>query len=182
MPSIRSDKDIRALIIDDPDKGFRQLLDFYKEPVYWHIRRLTVSHQDAEDALQETFVRVFRNLDKSDKDMPLAAWIFRIATNEALRLCGRRRHRPVSLEAATAAEAHAVMAEEYIDYSDLESVKLQNAILSLPPKQRLAFNLRYYDEFDYPAIAQITGSSLSAVKANYHAAKEKIIRFMKSHD
>lgn len=115
--------------------------------------------------------------------MPLAAWIFKIATNEAIRQCERHnKEYNFSLEDESAPDADKIMADEYFDYSDLESVKLQRAILSLPPKQQLAFNLRYYDEFDYATIAQITDSTVTNVKANYHAAKEKIIRYMNSHD
>lgn len=86
-----------------------------------------------------------------------------------------------SLDDDTSSEADRIVADEYFDYSNLESVKLQKAILSLPPKQQLAFNLRYYDEFDYATIAQITESSVNNVKANYHAAKEKIIKYMNTH-
>lgn len=149
--------------------------------VYWHIRRITVAHHDAEDALQETFLRVFKNFGKFKKEMSLAAWIFKIATNEAFRQCEKHKDYTFSLDEMDA-EAKRLMADEYFDYSDLESLKLQKAILALPPKQQLAFNLRYYDEFDYATIAQITDSSVASAKANYHAAKEKIIHYMNTHD
>lgn len=174
-----SDKQILDTIGHDSEAGFRMLLKSYKESVYWHIRRITVVHQDAEDALQETFLRVFRNIDKFRKDKPLAAWIFRIATNEALRQCDKHNRHTASLDDDTVAR---MMADEYFDYSDIETVKLQRAILTLPPKQQLAFNLRYYDEFDYATIAEITGSTEAGAKANYHAAKEKIIHYMTTHD
>lgn len=183
MTRVYSDKKILDTIRDDSEAGFRMLLRNYKESVYWHIRRLTVAHHDAEDALQETFLRIFKNIDNVNKDMSLAAWIFRIATNEAIRQCERRRNCVVSLDDETGmADIDRMTAEEYFDYSDLETVKLQKAILSLPPKQQLAFNLRYYDEFDYDTIAQIIGSSAASAKVNYHVAKEKIIRYMNTHD
>ncbi|MBO5455496.1 MAG: RNA polymerase sigma factor [Muribaculaceae bacterium] len=178
----RSDKEILRAVISNPDDGFRLLLKQYKESVYWHIRRITVTHSDAEDALQETFMRVFRNLDKLNEEMSLTAWVFRIATNEAIRQRERYGKSAISLDDDDVSEAHAIAADDYIDYSDLEAVKLQKAIRSLPPKQQIAFNLRYYDEFDYATIAQITESTVNNVKANYHAAKEKIIRFMNSND
>ncbi len=182
MAPTLSDKNILDTLGYDPEAGFRMLLRRYKETVYWHIRRITVVHHDAEDALQETFLRVFRNIGKFNQEMPLTAWIFRIATNEAIRQRGKNRDFPLPPDDETGQEIERIPADDYFDYSDLETVKLQKAILSLPPKQQLAFNLRYYDEFDYATIAQITDSTATNVKANYHAAKEKIIRYMNSHD
>lgn len=170
----------------DAETGFRLLLDKYQEPVYWHIRRLVVSHSDAQDALQETFIRAFTGLGKLRDSKTLPAWIYRIATNEALRLIERRpdHSATVSLDAddnnAQVLQSQ-IAAGEYIDYSDLEAVKLQKAIQSLPPKQQAAFTLRYYNEFDYNTIAQIMATSPQNVKANYHAAKEKIIKYIKTN-
>lgn len=182
MAPTLSDKNILDTLGNNPEAGFRLLLHRFKEPVYWHIRRITVAHHDAEDAMQETFLRVFRSIGKLRNDMSLTAWIFRIATNEAIRQRSKNRDFAFSLDDESGPEAERIPADDYFDYSDLESVKLQKAILSLPPKQQLAFNLRYYDEFDYATIAQITDTSASGVKANYHAAKEKIIRYMNTHD
>lgn len=182
MTQFLSDKHILDTIGRNSEAGFRMLLKCYKEPIYWHIRRITVAHHDAEDALQETFLRIYRNIDKHKREMSLSAWIFRIATNEAIRQCERRKNFTFSLDGDPEMEANRIIADEYFDYSDLEAVKLQKAILSLPPKQQLTFSLRYYNEFDYTTIAQITDSTAAAVKANYHAAKEKIIRYMNSHD
>lgn len=181
MTQSLSDSKILDTIGTDPEAGFRMLLKIYKTPVYWHIRRITVAHQDAEDALQETFLRVFKNLGKFKKEMSLAAWIFKIATNEAIRIREKHKEHAFSFDDMES-EAKRIMADEYFDYSDIESLKLQNAILSLPPKQQLTFNLRYYDEFYYVTIAQITDSSTASAKANYHLAKEKIIHYMNTHD
>ncbi len=175
------DSKILDTIGTDPEAGYRMLMKSYKMPVYWHIRRITVVHQDAEDALQETFLRIFRNFGKFKKEMSLAAWIFKIATNEALRQCEKHKECAFLLDDIEVDAKH-VMADEYFDYSDIESIKLQKAILSLPPKQQLAFNLRYYDEFDYAVIAQIIDSTVASAKANYHVAKEKIIHYMNTHD
>lgn len=175
------DKDIILAMKDRPDEGFRLLMAAYKEPVYWHIRRLVVVHADAQDATQEAFVRIFRSFGRFDGSGSLAAWIYRIATNEALRILDRcRKNRPSLGDAAAAVGT--MTADTYVDYSDLETIRLQNAILTLPPKQQIAFNLRYYDELDYEEIAAVTGSTVSAAKANYHIAKDKIIRYMNSHD
>lgn len=147
----------------------------YREPIYWHIRRLVVAHADAQDAAQETFVRIFRSVDGYKGNTSLAAWIYRIATNEALRLIGRRQTQP-TLPADDSAVADRLAADRYVDYADAEAVDMQRAILSLPPKQQVVFNLRFYDEMNYTDIAQVTGSNVAAVKVNYHLAKEKVKR------
>ena len=175
------DKDIIFAMKENPDKGLRLLMVAYKESVYWHIRRLVVNHADAQDAAQETFVRIFRSWRQFDESGSLSAWIFRIATNEALRILSRHHEEQLSLDSDIAV-AYGVPADAYVDYSDLESVKLQNAILSLPTKQQVVFNLRYYDELSYDEIAQIVDSTASAAKANYHIAKDKIVQYMDSHD
>lgn len=170
-----SDKDIIAALRTDTEAGFRLLMQKYREPIYWHIRRLVVAHADAQDAAQETFVRIFRSVDGYKGNTSLAAWIYRIATNEALRLIGRRQTQP-TLPADDSAVADHLAADRYVDYADAEAVDMQRAILSLPPKQQVVFNLRFYDEMDYTDIAQVTGSNVAAVKVNYHLAKEKVKR------
>lgn len=174
-----NDEEIVAALKEDSGNGFRLLMSRYKEAVYWHIRRLVVVHDDAQDASQETFIRVFRSFGQFKGDCSLGTWIYRIATNEALRVLRRRRSGRVSLDDPDAG-AYRLMADDYVDYSDLEAVKLQKAILSLPTKQQLAFNLRYYDELGYEEIASITGSTVANVKSNYHVAKEKIRKYMSS--
>ena len=143
-----NDKDIIYAMREDAERGFRLLMLSYKEPLYWHIRRLVVSHDDAQDAAQEAFIRIFRSFGQYNEANSLRAWLFRIATNEALRLIERRREDSMPIE-----KVFDIQADSYINYGDLEAVRLQNAILSLPPKQQLAFNLRYYDEMDYEEIA-----------------------------
>ena len=176
-----NDTDILSALKENAENGFRMLMAKYKEPVYWHIRRLVISHDDAQDATQETFVRVFRSFRQFKGECSFCAWIYRIATNEALHILERRRNERFSLDDPEAGVSN-LMADEYVDYSDLEAVKLQKAILSLPTRQQLAFNLRYYDELEYDEIAAITGSTAANMKANYHLAKEKIIKYMNSTD
>lgn len=176
-----NDTDIISAMRENAENRFRLLMAKYKETVYWHIRRLVVSHDDAQDAAQETFVRVFRSFRQFKGGCPLGAWIYRIATNEAMRVLERRRGGRLSLDDPEAG-TDALMADGYVDYSDLEAVKLQKAILSLPARQQLAFNLRYYDGLGYDEIAVITDSTAANVKANYHIAKEKIIKYMNSTD
>lgn len=175
------DADLIEALKDDVERGFKLLMSRYKEAVYWHIRRLVISHADAQDAAQETFVRVFRSFGRFKSECPLGVWIYRIATHEALRIMDRRDRRTLSLDNPES-EAGGLPADEYIDYHDLEAVRLQKAILTLPTKQQLAFNLRYYSELGFEEIAGITGSTAANVKANYHIAKNKVIQYMKSTD
>lgn len=175
------DKAIIRAMSASREEGFRLLMRAYREPVYWHIRRLVVTHADAQDAAQETFVRIFRSFGSRKEGSSLAAWIYRIATNEALRLIDRRRNEWLSLDGDDESGG-GFLADTYVDYSDLEAVKLQKAIRSLPTKQQLVFNLRYYDELDYRDIAEAADCTVAAAKQNYHIAKEKIIQYMNSHD
>lgn len=176
------DKEIIEAMREDPERGFRQLMAGYKEAVYWHIRRLVVSHADAQDVAQETFVRVFRSFGQYGEEHSLKAWIFRIATNEALRLLGRRKNATMlSLDDVTA-DLLGMKSDEYYDGSDTMVARLQRAIQHLPAKQQLAFNLRYYDDLSYEEIATVAGSTAASAKMNYHLAKEKIIKYMQSND
>lgn len=175
------DKDIIQAIRKKSETGFRLFMQKYKQPVYWHIRRLVVAHDDAQDASQETFIRIFRSFDKFKDESSFRSWIFRIATNEALRLIDSRKQEQVSLEDDDNG-ANRIMADSFVDYTDLEAVKLQKAIHTLPTKQQAAFNLRYYDELSYEEIAETIDSTPSAVKMSFHIAKEKIIKYMNSND
>lgn len=172
------DTDIINAVRRDSQNGFRILMKEKWESVYWHIRRLVVHHVDAQDATQETFIRLFRSFDKFKGESSLKVWIYRIATNEALRLIGKRHNDIISIDDDNVSGVRMIADEEYVNYADVEAVKLQNAILSLPPKQQLAFNMRYYDELEYDEIARIIESTPSSVKASYHIAKEKIIKYM----
>ena len=176
-----NDNGIIDTLKESPERGFRMLMMKYQEPLYWHIRRLVVSHDDAQDAAQETFVRIYRSFDQYRGDCSFRSWIYRIATNEALRIISKRRQEVVSLESA-ATGVQFIAGDNYIDYDDKVAVKLQKAILTLPPKQQLAFNLRYYDELAFDEIARIADSTPSSIKASYHVAKEKIIKYMNSND
>lgn len=172
------DTEIINAVRRDPENGFRILMKEKWEAVYWHIRRLVIHHADAQDATQETFIRIFRSFNKFKGDCSLKVWIYRIATNEALRLIGKRHNDIISIDDDEMPEVRMIVDEEYVDYADVEAVKLQNAILTLPTKQQLTFNMRYYDELEYDDIARIIGSTPSSVKASYHIAKEKIIKYM----
>lgn len=175
------DNDIYTSMRRNPESGIRMVMQKYGEPVYWHARRLLVSHDDAQDAVQETFIKVYRSFHSLKEAKALRSWIYRIATNEALRFIERNKT-PRLLTESIDDSATDIAAADYTDYTDLEAVKLQKAILSLPPKQQATFNMRYYDEMGYPQIAEAMETTVSTVKVNYHIAKEKIIKYMNSND
>ncbi|MFR9640972.1 MAG: RNA polymerase sigma factor [Rikenellaceae bacterium] len=159
------------------EEGFALLSVLYREPIYWHIRRLVVSAEDAEDLLQETLVKVFLNIDRFERRSSLRSWIYKIATNECHHHFRSRRRWFVlggdsSEELLSRLEAEAELPADSIE------VRLQRAILKLPTRQREIFSLRYYDEMSYDEIAQILGGKISALKSNYHYARAKIEREM----
>ncbi len=176
-----NDKELLNAIKADVQSGFRQLMRSYQQQVYWHIRRMVVSHDDAQDATQETFIRIYNSLSQFRADSLLRSWIYRIATNEALRAISHRRQEEVSIDSdETGVEL--IATDDFVDTADQMALKLQRAILTLPPKQQLAFNLRYYDEMDFEEIAHIADSTATSIKASYHVAKQKIINYMNSND
>ena len=157
-----------------------ELIGRYHKPLYWHIRRMVVSHDDAEDVLQETFIQIFEHLADLKDVSQERAWVYRIATNEALQWL-RSRHEFVSLDAEDADTSpliNTLMADSYTDTGDALVLLFQEAILTLPTMQRTVFNLRYYDELPYEEIAAVTGSSVGSAKTNYHYAKDKISNYI----
>lgn len=163
-------------LIKDPasrDKGFLQLMDAYKKPLYWHIRRLVVSHEDAEDILQETFINVYRFADSFKGESKVFTWLYRIATNECTKHFRKNKNWLKNAELITDKMIGDFSGNDN-ESSEAMLVKFQQAILKLPEKQRLVFNLRYYDEMSYEEISQILDSSVNTLKTNYHYACEKV--------
>ncbi len=174
MNKAKSEKEIIALLSQTKsrDVGFEALIVLYREPLYWHIRRLVVSHEDAQDILQETLINAHRYIANFRGDSSLKTWLYRIATNETSRHFRRQRIDTQSYD------EHSLLVNRFrsdnqIDFESLEA-KLQRAILALPAKQRVVFNLRYYDEMSYEQIAEVTESSVATLKTNYHYAVNKI--------
>lgn len=161
--------------------GFNLLLKTYQERVYWHVRKMVIDHDDADDLTQEIFVKIWKNLDKFRGDAQLFTWIYRIATNECLTFLKKKKR--WSFLRFTDVQ-HELSSK--VDHGDLMSgdeiqLKLQKALTKLPDKQRLVFNMRYYEEMPFNQIAEITGTSVGALKASYHLAVKKIEDFL-SHD
>ena len=165
----------------DAELEMRAIMARWSEPIYRHIRRIVVNHADAEDATQETFIKAYRNLAQLRNQEALKAWLYRIATNEALRIIANKQHTSTTVEAFED-NSEQIAADEYFDYSDLEAVLLQKAIHTLPPKQQIVFLLRYYDDLSYEEIACTAEISAISAKVNYHFAKNKIIEYLKTHD
>lgn len=170
--------DIAKELQRNPDNGFRMLVASFTQPVYNHVRRLVTVHADAEDITQETFIKAYRSIGNLREAGSLPAWMMRIATNEALRHLQRDNRLSVPIDSPEANEAQSLAADEYFDYTDIEAVRLQEAIKTLPPKQQAAFNLRYYDDMSYEEIASVMETSPQNAKVNYHIAKKKIIDIM----
>ena len=156
------------------EESFTAIVERYKERLYWHIRRLVVSHEDANDVLQNTFLKAWKGLDGFREDASLYTWLYRIATNESLSFLEQRRRRAsLPLEESEQA-SHALLAEEDgFDASRIEW-KLQTAIQRLPEKQRVVFCLRYYDEMPYERMSEVLDTSVGALKASYHHAVKKV--------
>lgn len=162
------------------EQGFRILMKEYGEKLYWHIRRIVVSHDHAEDALQETCIKVFNHIESFKGEGSLSAWLYRIATNEALQQLRRDTHLFQSIDALSGTLTNKLTAETSLD-SQAAEVIFQKAVLTLPTQQRIAFNLRYYDELSYEEISHITGKKVNTLKTNYHFAVEKIKKYIQEH-
>lgn len=166
---------------ENREKAFTQIVKKYQEKIYWHIRRMVISHDDADDVLQNVFIKVWNALENFRGDSQLFTWLYRIATNECLTFLEQQRKRSsVSLNDEESGLANKITAEKNFDASRLEW-KLQLAIQQLPEKQRLVFNLRYYDEMPYEKMSKILETSEGALKASYHHAAKKIEAYLKEN-
>jgi RNA polymerase sigma factor (sigma-70 family) len=183
MPEYSDQLDDHILVAsfkDDKLKeaSFTQLVIKYQERLYWHIRRMVVEHEDANDILQNVFIKVWKNLGEFREESNLYTWLYRIGTNEALTwLEQKKRRTSVSLEDNEGYFAEKLAAQKDFDHSKIEW-KLQLAIQSLPDKQKVVFNLRYYDEMPYEEMSGVLGTSVGALKASYHHAVKKVEAFM----
>ncbi len=159
---------------DNPDYAFNLIVRKYQEKLYWHVRRLVFDHEDANDVIQEVFIKAWKALESFRGESGLFTWLYRIATNEALSFIKRKKRRyflPWQDVENTMAEK--LESDPYFSSNEIQR-KLQKAILQLPEKQRVVFNLRYYDEMKYEDMARVLDTSVGALKASYHHAAKKI--------
>jgi len=179
-----TDEEILSLWDDESQRelAFRKLISKYQEKLYWHIRRMVHFHDDADDVVQNTFIKVWKNLDKFKRQSKLYTWLYRIATNESLTFLQQKKRKPtVAMETNDYDLGAELKADTYFDGDEIQ-LKLQEAIALLPDKQKVVFNLRYYDEMKYDEMSEVLETSVGALKASYHHAVKKIEKFMKERD
>ena len=174
------EKDILNKIKDPAsrDTGFNLLVKAYQQRLYWHIRKMVIDHDDADDLLQEVFIKVWRNIDRFREDSNLFTWLYKIATNECLNFLKRNKKRFLFNLEDINNELHAkIDSGPYISGSEIQ-MKLQKALMKLPDKQRLVFNMKYFEDMKYEDIAKITDTSIGSLKASYHIAVKKIEEYI----
>ncbi len=165
------------------DEAFALLLKKYQQKIYWHVRRLVIDHDDADDLVQDIFVKVWRNLENFREDAQLYTWLYRIATNECITFLNKKKQRQnVSLDDENSAYLADSLADTPYFNGNQAQLKLQQAILTLPDKQRMVFNMKYFDDLKYEEISDIVGTSVGALKASYHLAVKKIAQFFEEND
>ncbi|MCH5326750.1 MAG: RNA polymerase sigma factor [Duncaniella sp.] len=163
-------------------EAFGEMIRLYTEPLYRQIRRLVQTHDDADDLLQNTFMKAWQNIENFRGDARLSTWLYKIAINESLtHLEKERKRRGFSLDDEESYLVNLIEADKEIDGDEL-ALQLRKAIASLPEKQRLVFNMRYYDDMKYEKISEILGTSVGALKASYHLAVKKIEQFFADTD
>jgi RNA polymerase sigma-70 factor (ECF subfamily) len=162
------------------DKAFRVLITQYKERLYWHIRKIVIVHDDADDVLQNTFVKIFKNIEKFNGESKLYSWMYRIATNESITFINKRsKERNVDISEYHHQLVSTLESDVYFSGDEIQLV-LQKAIASLPQKQQLVFKMKYYDEIKYDEMSSILGTSVGALKASYFHAVKKIEKYIKT--
>lgn len=163
-------------------EAFNLLLKKYQQKIYWHIRRLVINHDDADDLIQEVFIKVWKNLADFRSDSQLYTWLYRIATNESISFLNRKKLKNnISLDEVGYELAESLADSTYFD-GDQAQMKLQKALLTLPEKQRLVFNMKYFDDLKYEEISAILGTSVGGLKASYHLAVKKVEHYLLNTD
>jgi RNA polymerase sigma-70 factor (ECF subfamily) len=161
--------------------AFRQFVSQYSRPLYNHIRNIVLDHDDTDDVLQNTLIKVFQNLKNFKGESKLFSWVYRIATNEAITfVSSKAKKNNVTNEEVQQKALKNLEADEYFEADEMQ-ITLQNAIASLPEKQQLVFKMKYFEDLKYEEISEILGTSIGALKASYHHAVKKIEDFVNSH-
>lgn len=160
------------------DQAFRELLKLYQERLYWHIRKMVYHHDDADDVLQNTFVKIFRHIDSFKGDSKIYSWMYRIATNEAISFLNQKaKMQNITLEEVKEQALNNLTEDIYFEGDQLQ-LELQKAIATLPHKQQLVFNMKYFDDLTYEELSEILGTSVGALKTSYHLAVKKITAYL----
>ena len=162
--------------------AFGRVIQHYSQPLYWQIRRMVIDHDDADDILQNTFIKAWTNIDNFRGDAKLSTWLYKIAINESITFINKKKAvSNVSLDSDDSMLVNNLESDEWFD-GDEAQILLQKAIATLPEKQKLVFNMRYYDEMKYEDMSEILGTSMGALKASYHHAVKKIESFFGDAD
>jgi RNA polymerase sigma-70 factor (ECF subfamily) len=165
--------------VQTKDKAFRELITLYKERLYWHIRKIVISHDDADDVLQNTFIKVFKNIDKFNQESKLFSWMYRIATNESITFINKRaKKRSLDITDYQQELASTLASDDFYTGDEIQII-LQKAVATLPQKQQLVFNMKYFDEIKYDQMSEILETSVGALKASYFHAVKKIELYIK---
>ena len=179
MQDYKDDELIELFRAKGKDVAFPFIVKKYKENLYWHIRKMTIDHDDTDDVLQNTFIKAWKGLDNFKAESKLYTWLYRIATNETISFLNKRRKNAV-LPIDLKNELINRLESDVYFCGDEMQVKLQKAILQLPDKQRIVFNMKYFDEMKYAKMAEILETSEGALKASYHHAVKKIEEYLKN--
>ncbi len=172
------DKALLLLIESDVNKGFRYLVKEYSKPIYWHIRKIVLDHDDADDVTQNVFIKVFQNLPLFKGESSLKTWIYRIATNESINFLNSAAQKKNMKNEELAIHLSSKLEDDnYFEGNEIQ-LKLQQAIATLPEKQRIVFTMKYFDDIKYEEMAEILDTSVGALKASYHHASKKIEEFL----
>ena len=159
---------------DTREASYRALISTHKERLYWHIRRIVLNHDDTDDVLQNTFIKVFKNIDGFKGNSKLFSWMYRIATNESISFLNKKaKQMQTDIQSLSKQRVESLEADSLFDGDEIE-LKLQRAIAVLPQKQQLVFNMRYFDEMKYKEMSNILDTSVGSLKASYHHARKKI--------
>jgi RNA polymerase sigma factor (sigma-70 family) len=163
-------------------EAFSLLLNKYQQKIYWHIRRMVINHDDTDDLVQDVFVKVWKNLGNFRSDSQLYTWIYRIATNESITFLNKqKRQNNTPLDEVSSEVVESLVEPSYFNGTEIQ-LKLQRAIQTLPEKQKLIFNMKYFDDMKYEEISEVLGTSVGALKASFHIAVKKIETFMLNED
>ncbi|MHC5352937.1 RNA polymerase sigma factor [Myroides sp. LJL115] len=161
--------------------AFAQLVELYQKRLYLHIRTIVLNHEDTDDVLQETFIKIYQNIDSFKGESQLFSWMYRIATNQSLDfLKAKAKKNKISNQEINEIILQDLQQDEYFDYSNA-SILLQKAVNALPEKQQLVFKMKYFQDMDYQSMSDILQTSVGALKASYHHAVKKIEHFLKDH-
>ena len=180
MNSPYNEREVLALLQDESTqkRGFEMIVAKYSEQLYWQIRRMVLSHEDANDLVQNTFIKAWTNIDYFRAEAKISTWLYRIALNECLTFLNKQRAMStVSLDDPDANAIGRLESDPYFS-GDKIQLALQKALLTLPEKQRMVFNLKYYQEMKYEEMSEIFGTSVGALKSSYHYAVKKIEKFL----